>query len=174
MSVKETKFEPVKKALKKNEIIQQLEDLQLKYTELEKQNKILLQNIEVFKNKEISAHSDKTSVGVQTILFEEDMIRCKECEYPADDIFDLGEHVYEFHGEHEKNSLECHYCDEKFQSKRDLMVHRKEAHLEKVTTCYYFLHESCHFGENCWYNHKHEDLGLTFECNLCDKTFRCK
>ena len=67
------------------------------------------------------------------------MIRCKECEYPADDIFDLGEHVYEFHGEHEKNSLECHYCDEKFQSKRDLMVHRKEAHIEKVTTCYYFL-----------------------------------
>ena len=97
---------------------------------MEKQNKILLQNIEVFKNKEISAHSDKTSVGVQTILFEEDMIRCKECEYPADDIYDLGEHVYEFHGEHEKNSLECHYCDEKFQSKRDLMIHRKEAHIE--------------------------------------------
>ena len=47
------------------------------------------------------------------------MIRCKECEYPADDIYDLGEHVYEFHGEHEKSSLECHYCDEKFQSKRN-------------------------------------------------------
>ena len=42
MSVKETKFEPVKKVLKKNEIIQQLEELQLKYIELEKQNKILM------------------------------------------------------------------------------------------------------------------------------------
>ena len=37
ISVKETKFEPVKKALKKNEIIQQLEELQLKNMELEKE-----------------------------------------------------------------------------------------------------------------------------------------
>ena len=38
MSVRETKFEPVKKALKRNEIIQQLEELQLKYMDLEKKN----------------------------------------------------------------------------------------------------------------------------------------
>ena len=44
MSVKETKFEPIKKALKKNEIIQQLEELQLNYMELEKEYKSFEEN----------------------------------------------------------------------------------------------------------------------------------
>ena len=64
MSIKETKFEPVRKALKKNEIIQQFEDLQLKYIELEKENRNLLKNIEVLKNKDKSSSSEKNSVGV--------------------------------------------------------------------------------------------------------------
>ena len=69
ISVKETKFEPIKKALKKNEIIQQLEELQLKYKELEKENINLLKKIDSLKNKEMVSTLEKISVGVQTILF---------------------------------------------------------------------------------------------------------
>ena len=174
MSVRETKFEPVKKALKKNEIIQQLEELQLKYLELEKENISLLKKMDSLKNKEMASTSEKISVGVQTILFEEDIIRCKECEYPAEDIYDLGEHMHEFHGENTKEALDCHYCDEIFQTKKDLMVHRKRDHPEKVNTCYYFLQGICNFGEDCWYNHKKEDLELKIQCNLCDSTLRSK
>ena len=105
MSVRETKFEPVKKALKKNEIIQQLEELQLKYMELEKENISLLKKMDSLKNKEMASTSEKISVGVQTMLFEEDIIRCKECEYPAEDIYDLGEHIHEFHGENTKGGI---------------------------------------------------------------------
>ena len=38
-------------------------------------------------------------------MFEEDIMRCKDCEYPAEDIYDLGEYMHEFHGENIKNKF---------------------------------------------------------------------
>ena len=53
----------------------------------------------------MASASEKNSVGVQTILFEEDIIRCRECEYECEDIYDLGEHIHEFHGENTKKAI---------------------------------------------------------------------
>ena len=35
--------------------------------------------------------------NVETQTDEQDHMRCNECEYPAEDIYDLGEHLYKFH-----------------------------------------------------------------------------
>ena len=58
------------------------------------------------------------------------MIFCIECEYPAEDGYDLGEHMYEYHSERYQKKLDCHYCDESFDTKNTLMKHRKETHAE--------------------------------------------
>ena len=68
----------------------------------------------------------QNAVGVQTDSIK--IMFCKECEYPADNIFDLGEHMFEFHTERYENKMDCHYCDDSFNSKDRLMKHQKEMH----------------------------------------------
>ena len=47
-------------------------------------------------------------------------------------ISDLGEHMYEFHkGEEWDEVYCCQYCEMKYPTKRDLMVHRKLLKLAK-------------------------------------------
>ena len=74
---------------------------------LQKDLKLYLQGkkIDSLKKKEMASTSENISVGVQTILFEEDIIRCRECEYECEDIYDLGEHIHEFHGENTKKAI---------------------------------------------------------------------
>ena len=83
---------------------------------LQKDLKLYLQGkkIDSLKKKEMASTSENISVGVQTILFEEDIIRCKECEYPAEDIYG---HIHEFHGENTKKALDCH------RDQRDQLFH---------------------------------------------------
>ena len=45
---------------------------------------------------------------------------CTVCEYPAEDLFDLGEHMCEFHSEGYENKISCHYCDDTFDTKDSL------------------------------------------------------
>ena len=57
---------------------------------------------------------------------------CHECEFPADDLYDLGQHMYEDHMDDNEKKVDCHYCDETFTYKDSAMKHRKETHKEKV------------------------------------------
>ena len=114
----DVKIEPAMKAMKKNDLIIQFKDLQEKYERMEKQNMILLQEkenhiesillleetIKILDNKASSV--EKTSISVQT-----EIIRCEECEFPAESINDLVYHMYEFHPlEVNENTIECNYC----------------------------------------------------------------
>ena len=86
----ETKAEPTKKALKKNDILLQFKALQEKYEALVEENNILLQekknNIESIRLLEEtvqiletkSSKVEKKSVTVQT-----EIIRCEECVFPT-------------------------------------------------------------------------------------------
>ena len=77
--------------------------------------------LELIKEKGKSSQS----VTVQT----KDLKRmwCIECEYPAEDLYDLGEHMYEFHAEeNDEYTISCYYCGNYFESKEDLMIHRKK------------------------------------------------
>ena len=78
--------------------------LQHKYDALEAENKrnvdekgLLKEKIKVMENQNNSKELLQNAVGVQTDSIE--IMFCKECEYPADDIFYLGEHMFEFHTE---------------------------------------------------------------------------
>ena len=53
------------------------------------------------------------------------LLFCHECEFPADDLHDLGQHMYEDHMDDNEKKLDCHYCDETFTSKDGAMKHRK-------------------------------------------------
>ena len=67
----------------------------------------------------------------------------------AEDIYDLGEHMYEIHtmeNEGIKDQIPCYYCDDNFKTRNDLMKHRKEAHEEKVNQCSFFLKGNCVHG----------------------------
>ena len=176
----ETKAEPAKKALKKNDILLQLKALQAKYEVLEEENNILLQekknNIEsillleeTVKLLEKSSKLEQKSATVQT-----EIIRCEECEFPAENIHDLVYHMHEFHPLESESDIKCHYCGENFQTKRDLMSHRKTTHIEKVKLCSYFGEGKCNFGDECWYNHSisgSNNDNTELKCRICDKMF---
>ena len=180
----DVKIEPAMKALKKNDIILQFQVLQQKYEALEKQNDALLkeqkthiesillleETVKVLEKK--SARVEKKSVEVQT-----EIIRCEECEFPADDMNDLVYHMYEFHPiEDNEIGIKCYYCSNKFITKSELMMHRKQFHDEKVRVCNGFSDGKCVFGDDCWYSHNpdNEVLLEDYTCNICDNIFKDK
>ena len=97
-----------------------------------------------------------------------DMMRCDECDYPAQDICDLGAHIYEVHGsEGFEDNITCNYCHDKFNSKDSLMVHRKNVHMERVSICSNFLNGACYFeSDECWYLHTKPSVML--RCKFCE------
>jgi hypothetical protein len=105
---------------------------------------------------------------------------CSECEYPADDLTDLGEHMFEFHPEKYMSKINCHYCDDSFDNKESLMKHRKEAHAEKVQQCIFFSAGSCDYGEElCWFNHEKISnnplkAATDLNCKICNKSFKIR
>ena len=155
----ETKAEPAKKALKKCDILLQFKALQEKYDILEEENNILIQEKksdrdailmleETIKLLEIqSAKVEKKSVTVQT-----EIIRCEECEFPAEDMHELVDHMHGSHPLELESEFKCHF-EECFVDKKHLMQHRKEYHIEKVKPCSYFIEGKCDFDEECWYLH---------------------
>ena len=119
---------------------------------------------------------------------------CNECKCPAEDIYDLGEHMFEIHssryeGEgHYKESgstdsmqsdgFTCNFCEEKFVKHGGLMNHKKTKHRDKVAICWKFSAGNCSFGDAyCWFLHSEYEESCTspeWKCNFCDNEFRCQ
>ena len=133
----------------KEQLISKLQTLQSENEVLSEQNETKTEKIdklerkmEMMQHKEIPSKLETISISVQT----EDMNRmfCIECEYPAEDLFDLGEHMYEVHAElNDDYTIACHHCGNYFKSKGDLMIHRKKAHEERVSQCSFFMEGKC-------------------------------
>ena len=123
-----------------------------KIKQLESKVKTLESEMEMYESQPKMA---RTTTG-ELILF------CNECEFPADDIYDLGQHMYEYHSEDEGNDkVACHYCDETFDTKDNVMKHRKKAHKEKVRQCIYFSVGNCNYDDDsCWFNHSKSGKSL--------------
>ena len=130
------------------------------------------------------------------------LMLCYECEYPAEDIYDLGEHMFEFHHEKEVEDINCNFCDDifstneelqeheremhtevwpcnfcskRFDSKRNLMKQKKEKHIEKVSTCWNHSLGTCSFGEReCWFSHTLESPVPEVKCKVCNETYLIK
>ena len=69
------------------------------------------------------------------------------------------------HGESNiMNKVQCFICSETFDSKYDMMIHRKKSHSNHIKQCNKFLQGSCQFQESfCWYNHEKQRKGRDME-----------
>ena len=116
-----------------------------------------------------------SKVEQKTVTVQTEIIRCEECEFPAENIHDLVYHMHEFHPLESEIDIKCHYCGENFETKGDFMTHRKDAHIEKVNLCRFFAEGKCDFGDGCWYNHcKTGSINydkIEYKCRVCDKIF---
>ena len=55
-----------------------------------------------------------------------------KCGFSKDDLYDLGQHIYESHTDDNLNTVACYCCNETFDSKEGVMKYRKSADKEKV------------------------------------------
>jgi transcription elongation factor Elf1 len=57
-----------------------------------------------------------------------------------------------------ENGIKCFICDQNFQSKSSMMIHRKKEHKNIVRNCNLFPENKCRFEEEaCWYRHGEVD-----------------
>ena len=76
------------------------------------------------------------------------------------------------HDDEDDSNFKCNFCDEVFEVLRELMIHKKDSHKEKVTNCWQFTSGSCPFGDQkCWFLHEIESNPLPYTCNLCEGKF---
>ena len=89
---------------------------------------------------------------------------------------DLVDHMHEFHPlDSCDRRFECHYCEQSFKSRREMMIHRKLMHKEKVKVCFLFNEGKCDYKDSCWFSHEISETELPeYNCNYCEKTFRNK
>ena len=72
-------------------------------------------------------------------------------------------------------SVKCRNCGEIFESKSNLMVHRKIKHSNTVAFCRNYANKTCLYSSKmCWWNHsKNNDNGEEkIKCYVCSKTFQ--
>ena len=135
--------------------------------------------MEVTKAEGMGKEVSKKEIGVQSDTT--DIMFCHECEYPAEDIYELGEHMHEFHSEGAgKSEINCHFCDETFDTKDCVMKHRKQVHKDKVKQCIFFIEGKCVYGDTlCWFIHKIDSQNpfqeaTELKCKNCEKTFKTR
>ena len=70
---------------------------------------------------------------------------------------ELGEHMILIHKfEDSKEACYCDYCGGKFETKKHLMIHRKNNYEERVNISRYIKKDNCAFDDKtCWYRYKH-------------------
>ena len=77
------------------------------------------------------------------------------CSYTA-------ESCHWIHGKVEKDvrSINCYICGKAFNSKTEVMKHRRESHGNVVEPCNKFVRGECPFQDNfCWFKHENESKG---------------
>ena len=131
----------VKETQKKSAKIETQEQLVLEFKELKiKYDKLLVQNksnVEIIATlKQQVLHLDTEAKKAKTTdSATQTSLECEFCRYPAKDLLDMGEHIYQYHGpeeEPEEKSMICYICGWKLDSKVDLMKHCKEKHKRSV------------------------------------------
>ena len=66
----------------------------------------------------------------------------------------------------------CNFCNEKPNNIKELMVHKKKEHLEKVSLCWKYSSGTCEFGDLNWFSHSGTTPESSFiKCKVCDETF---
>jgi hypothetical protein len=169
--------EAKKKALTKNELLVKFNDLVKVNEDLIKVHNDDLKRIDHLEKTVALLQKQKPTTDIEKVEVEaqtDDSETCNECEFPVRDIWELGEHIYEFHTLKTYGEFVCTFCNERFGRKRDLMVHRKIDHEEKVGKCRSFSSGNCIYGTNeCWWRHERnlELRDSEHSCGVCDENF---
>ena len=59
------------------------------------------------------------------------------------------------HSEEQVQDIECFFCENTFESRTSVMMHRKRIHPKTVKPCTQFWHSKCSFKEDtCWFKHE--------------------
>ena len=170
------------KALKKNDIILHDITLQSKYDALQEENTSLIcekkDNIEaILLLEETVKLLEMTASYVENFFtaMQTKFCGCKDCEFPAKHGNNLTEPIKGSNlVQNVQHSIKCYYCEQRFETKRELMEPRKKDHEEKAQFCSYFSEGKCDFDESCWYSHDQPTLIPEIKYNICGQIFQGK
>ena len=128
-------------------------------------------------NCDFQGMSDPELKNHMTVKHSMETFNCPNCCVKFKTSHDIENHICESRNIKEKNRLmkiKCRNCDEEFNSKPDLMIHRKVNHLELVAVCRKKAEGKCIYTDaSCWW--KHEPINDTkIECYYCDSEFVSK
>ena len=117
-----------KKVQSKAELVQELKAVKLLNEALEKENRDNMETISILKEKLKKQNPvDTNNTGSQTD--DADLLFCEECEYPAETLFELGEHTGEFHT---GLRIPCEFCDDIYLTKEEVKHHENEVHTSQI------------------------------------------
>ena len=145
-----------KKVQSKAELIEEIKALKALNDTLEEENKKNVKTILELEEK-MSLHkkhkpAEFVNAGCQTL--DTDVLLCEECEFPADTLYELGEHVGESHS---GLRIPCSFCPDIYTSKEELEEHETEVHN--------------HIEQKDAKEHPDKE---TFKCKFCEKCFKSK
>ena len=96
------------------------------------------------------------------------MINCTECDFYCDNEKNFEAHKQLIHPK--KNGIRCRICGEFFESKRDLMYHRKAEHIRTVANCEKNIKGECMFSsKTCFWNHEVQPENM----RKSEQNFKC-
>ena len=116
----------------------------------------------------------KVKKGIQ----EEVEYNCSDCFFQGTSNGELLKHIDIKHNAHKvpvpnlNGSVKCRNCGEIFETKSNLMVHRKNEHLSTVAYCRNYANKTCPFSNKmCWWSHaENTDNGEeNIKCFICEK-----
>ena len=123
---------------------------------------------------------DTLKIHMRDTHGKEVFFSCIKCSFRSQNETTLKKHYAEDHNELSPNksdpvSMDCHSCGEKFDTKRNLMDHRRDYHKHLSKLCRYYMKGECEFDDQCWYRHETSSRMKTVSlCNNCDETFVSK
>ena len=116
--------------------------------------------------------NDQKADEMDISLLSTEPQNCDQCGYEAENMYVLDAHTWEMHDD----SIKCNLCDNTFENKRDLMIHKKEDHTEKIELCWHYSKGTCPYGEDkCWFIHEKEVAYSNcseYICNFCEQICR--
>ena len=110
------------------------------------------------------------AVNQEPKITEEKEYNCTGCDFQGTTENILEKHIKV------KHMITCRICDESFQSKPSLMLHRKQKHADFVATCRNFKENKCQFTDlKCWWSHRlKQTVSEEVKCFICDEKFENK
>ena len=116
------------------------------------------------------------SVKARRVRDAQPEFNCEDCYFQGTEKTELQKHINLKHRVNSKadGSIKCRNCGKMFETKHDLMNHRKKDHSSSVAPCKNYLIKNCTFSaELCWWNHSEKE-DQTIECFVCGNKFDSK